>query len=44
MDLVPEEAMFAINSFTLSGERCIKVSVKEDSSMENVLSTIESML
>ena len=44
MDLVPEEAMFAINSFTLSGEKCIKVSVKEDSSMENVLSTIESML
>lgn len=44
MDLVPEEAMFAINSFTLSSERCIKVSVKEDSSMENVLSTIESML
>ena len=44
MDLVPEEAMFAINSFTLSGDRCIKVSVKEDSSMENVLSTIESML
>ena len=44
MDLVPEEAMFAINSFTLSGERCIKVSVKEDNSMENVLSTIESML
>ncbi len=44
MDLVPEEAMFAINSFTLSGERCIKVSVKEDRSMENVLSTIESML
>ncbi len=44
MDLVPEEAMFAINSFTLSGERCIKVSVKEDSSMENVLSTIENML
>lgn len=44
MDLVPEEAMFAINSFTLSGERCIKVSVKEDSRMENVLSTIESML
>lgn len=44
MDLVPEEAMFAINSFTLSGERCIKVSVKEDSSMENVLSTIKSML
>lgn len=44
MDLVSEEAMFAINSFTLSGERCIKVSVKEDSSMENVLSTIESML
>ena len=44
MDLVPEEAMFAINSFTLSGERCIKVSVKEDLSMENVLSTVESML
>ena len=44
MDIVPEEAMFAINSFTLSGERCIKVSVKEDSSMENVLSTIKSML
>ncbi len=44
MDLVPEEAMFAINSFTLSGERCIKVSVKEDNSMENVLATIESML
>lgn len=44
MDLVPEEAMFAINSFILSGERCIKVSVKEDSSMENVLSTIKSML
>jgi GTP-binding protein HflX len=44
MDLVPEESMFAINSFTLSGERCIKVSVKEDLSMENVLSTVESML
>ncbi len=44
MDLVPEESIFAINSFTLSGERCIKVSVKEDLSVENVLSTVESML
>ncbi len=44
MDLVTEETLFAINSFCLSGERCMKVSVKKDGSMQPVLSEIEKML
>ena len=44
MDLVTEETLFAINSFCLSGERCLKVSVKDDPNLEEVLSTIENMI
>ena len=44
MDLVSEESLFAINSFSLSGERCLKVSVIKDPNMESVLSEIETML
>ncbi len=44
MDMVSEESLFAINSFSLSGERCLKVSVTKDPNMENVLSEIETML
>lgn len=44
MDRVTEDSLFAINSFCLSGERCLKVSVTEDQSMQTVLSEIEKML
>lgn len=44
MDLETEETLFAINSFCLSGERCFKVSVKDDPNLEEVLSTIENMI
>lgn len=44
MDIVTEEASFAINSFCLSGERCLKVSVRKDPSMEGVLNEIDSIL
>ncbi len=44
MDLVREEEVFAINSFSLSGERCLKVSVAKDRSLEPVLKEISEML
>lgn len=44
MDIVTEETAFAINSFCLSGEKCMKISVRKDPSMEGVLSEIESIL
>lgn len=44
MDIVTEETAFAINSFCLSGERCLKVSVRKDPSMEGLLKEIESIL
>ena len=44
MDAVTEEMTFAINSFCLSGEKCLKVSVKKDPSMEGLLNEIESIL
>ena len=44
MDVVTEEMAFAINSFCLSGEKCLKISVREDPSMEGLLSQIESIL
>ena len=44
MDIVTEETAFAINSFCLSGENCLKVSVRKDPSMEGLLSRIESIL
>ena len=44
MDIVTEEMAFAINSFCLSGEKCMKISVRKDPSMEGVLSEIDSIL
>ena len=44
MDIVTEETAFAINSFCLSGEKCLKISVRKDPSMEGLLSQIESIL
>ena len=44
MDIVTEETAFAINSFCLSGERCMKISVRKDPSMEGVLNEIDSIL
>ena len=44
MDKVTEESLFAINTFSMSGEHCMKVSVTQDSSMENVLNEIAVML
>ena len=44
MDIVTEETAFAINSFCLSGEKCLKISVRKDPSMEGVLSEIDSIL
>lgn len=44
MDKVTEESLFAINTFSMSGEHCMKVSVTQDSSMENVLDEIAGML
>ena len=44
MDIVTEETAFAINSFCLSGEKCLKLSVKKDPSMEGLLNEIESIL
>ena len=44
MDIVTEETAFAINSFCLSGEKCMKISVRKDPSMEGVLSEIDSIL
>ena len=44
MDIVTEETAFAINSFCLSGERCMKISVRKDPSMEAVLNQIDSIL
>lgn len=44
MDKVTEESLFAINTFSMSGEHCMKVSVTQDSSMENVLNEIAGML
>ena len=44
MDKVTEETQFAINSFCLSGEKCLKVSVTKDASMEPVLNEVDSIL
>lgn len=44
MDIVTEDTAFAINSFCLSGERCLKVSVRKDPSMGGLLKEIESIL
>lgn len=44
MDIVTEETAFAINSFCLSGEKCLKISVRKDPSMEGVLNEIDSIL
>ena len=44
MDIVTEETAFAINSFCLSGEKCMKISVRKDPSMEGVLNEIDSIL
>ena len=44
MDIVTGETVFAINSFCLSGEKCMKISVRKDPSMEGVLSEIDSIL
>ena len=44
MDKVTEESLFAINTFSMSDEHCMKVSVTQDSSMENVLNEIAGML
>ena len=44
MDIVTEETVFAINSFCLSGEKCMKISVRKDPSMEEVLNEIDSIL
>ena len=44
MDLVTEETLFAVNSFCLSGERCIKLSVKEDADMSALLGEISKLL
>ncbi len=44
MDLVTEQTLFAINSFSLSGERCIRLSVTKDPSMEPLLLEMEQML
>ncbi|MBR0520050.1 MAG: GTPase HflX, partial [Spirochaetales bacterium] len=44
MDKVTEESLFAINTFSMSGEHCMKVSVTQDSSMENILNEIAGML
>ena len=44
MDIVTEETAFAINSFCLSGEKCLKISVRKDPSMEGLLKEIESIL
>jgi len=44
MDLVTEESLFAINTFMATGERCMKVSVTKDDSMQGVLEKIAEML
>ena len=44
MDLVTDESMFALNTFMATGERCMKVSVTKDDSMQEVLETIAEML
>lgn len=44
MDLVTEETIFAINSFCLSGEKCIRISVTQDPNMENLLVTVQNMI
>ena len=44
MDLVTGESLFAINAFMATGERCMKVSVTKDDSMQGVLETIAEML
>jgi len=44
MDLVTKETLFAVNSFCLSGERCIKLSVKEDPDMSVLLGEISKLL
>ena len=44
MDKVASESLFAMDAFSLSGERCMKVSVAKDPSMEGVLIEIEKML
>ena len=44
MDKVAPESLFAMDAFSLSGERCMKVSVAKDPSMEGVLIEIEKML
>ena len=44
MDKVTEESAFAINSFSLSGERCMKVSVTKDDNMHAFLSEVERIL
>ena len=44
MDKVTEETQFAINSFCLSGEKCLKISVTKDESMEQVLNEVDGIL
>ena len=44
MDKVAPESLFAMDAFSLSGERCMKVSVAKDPSMEGVLIEIEKIL
>ncbi len=44
MDLVTEESLFAINTFMATGEKCLKVSVTGDESMQGVLETVARML
>lgn len=44
MDKISPESVFALDAFSLSGERCMKVSVAKDPNMEAVLIEIEKML
>ena len=44
MDAVTEQTMFAINAFSLTGENCMKVSVKEDPDMAPILKEITRLL
>lgn len=44
MDKVTEEMQFAINTFSLSGEKHMKVSVTQDPNMEKLLKEIENMI
>lgn len=44
MDMVTEETLFAVNSFCLSGEKCLKISASKDKSLENVLLGIQEII